>query len=105
MALLSGKVKTLKEEHIANAFLLPKTDNPVKLRLPTNYRVINCINSDIKYLNAVTYGLIYKNCYKYLRLNQSAAFRGMTETLNAYVINTTILKQYKKVVSCMYTDM
>uniref|UniRef100_A0A0N4Z1C8 Reverse transcriptase domain-containing protein n=1 Tax=Parastrongyloides trichosuri TaxID=131310 RepID=A0A0N4Z1C8_PARTI len=101
--LLTGKFTLTVQEMTAKAFLLPKTKIPSTD--PSDYRAINCINADIKYVNAVTYEFIYHNSFKYLAVNQSAAFKGLPGTLHAMMVNNAILKQHKKSTSVLYVDM
>uniref|UniRef100_A0A0N4ZTT9 Reverse transcriptase domain-containing protein n=1 Tax=Parastrongyloides trichosuri TaxID=131310 RepID=A0A0N4ZTT9_PARTI len=103
IGLLSGKFCLTSDEMIAKAFLLPKTSEPSTD--PSEYRAINCINSDIKYVNAVTYEFIYQNCFRYLAINQAAAFKGLPGTLHAMMVNNAILKQNPKSKSVLYVDM
>lgn len=91
------------QDMTAQAFLLLKTVSPSSD--PNDYRAINCINADMKYVNAVTYEFIYKNCFQYIATNQCAAFKGIPETLHATMVNYSILKQNPKATSVLYVDM
>uniref|UniRef100_A0A0N4ZXT3 Reverse transcriptase domain-containing protein n=1 Tax=Parastrongyloides trichosuri TaxID=131310 RepID=A0A0N4ZXT3_PARTI len=104
-AVFAGFIYTDKTEHIANGFLLPKTKNKDELKEPKNYRLINCINSDIKIMSAVAHQFIFYNTIEHLQPNQQAGRKEVQSTLQAMNLNAAIIAQNNDIVSTVYLDL